>query len=49
MSKPDAWLDRLQGLVARYPEYGISSDLANRSVADLWGIYRFLCSVAGRS
>ena len=40
--RPPAWLDRLQCLAARFPEYGIDADLAGLAVADLWGLYRFL-------
>ena len=45
MSAP-AWLERLEWLVARFPEYGIGADLAALTVADCWGLYRFLVRIA---
>lgn len=44
--RPPAWLERLQCLAARFPEYGIGADLFALSVADLWGLYRFLGRLA---
>ena len=44
--RPAAWLDRLQCLAMRFPEYGIGADLAALSAADLWGLYRFLGRIA---
>lgn len=44
--KPAAWLERLQCLAARFPELCLGSDLAALSVADLWGLYRFLSRMA---
>ena len=46
---PPAWLDRLQCLLARFPQYGVGADAAALPVADLWGLYRFLCRVADLS
>ena len=43
---PAAWLERLQGLAARFPGLGIGPDLAALSAADLWGLYRFLSRLA---
>lgn len=40
--RPDRWLDRLAGLLERFPEYGIGPDLAALSLAELWGLWRFL-------
>ena len=40
------WLERLQSLGARFPEYGIGPDLAGLALADLWGVWRFLERVA---
>jgi len=45
MTPPD-WLERLQCLAVRLPQYGVSPDLAGLALADLWAIYRFLCRVA---
>ena len=44
--RPAAWLERLQCLVARFPELGMGADLAALTAADLWGLYRFLSRVA---
>ena len=44
--RPAAWLERLQWLAARFPEYGIGTDLLALSAADAWGLYRFLARVA---
>lgn len=41
-----AWLERLQWLASRFPEFGIGHDLAALSAADLYGLYRFLSRVA---
>ena len=45
MTPPD-WLERLQCLAARFPQYGLGSDLAGLALADLWGVYRFLQHMA---
>ncbi len=45
MTPPD-WLERLQWLAARFPQAGMSPDLAGLSLADLWAVYRFLCRLA---
>lgn len=39
-------LERVQTLVARLSSLGIGPDLAALSLADLWGIYRFLQRMA---
>jgi hypothetical protein len=36
------WLERLQWLLQRFPEYGIGADLTGMALADLWGVYRLL-------
>ena len=41
-----ARLERLQWLVARFPQYGIGADVFAPSVADAWGLYRFLARAA---
>lgn len=41
--RPSAWLERLQWLTARFPEFGVGPDLAALSAAGLYGVYRFLC------
>jgi len=48
MTYVETWLDRLYALVARYPGYG-GADLALMSMAELWGLYRFLGGVADRA
>ena len=44
--RPAAWLERLQCLAARFPEFCIGPDLTVLSAADLYGLYRFLCRAA---
>lgn len=44
--KPAAWLERLQWLAARFPEFGAGPDLVALSAADLYGVYRFLDRVS---
>lgn len=44
--RPARWLERLQKLVERSPEYGIGPDLAGLAIGDLWGVWRFLERVA---
>ena len=44
--RPPGWLERLAWLAARFPEFGIGSDLAALPAADLWGLYRFLSRIA---
>ncbi len=44
--RPAVRLERLQCLAARFPELGMSADLAALSAADLWGLYRFLSRIA---
>ena len=40
------WIERLQRLVERFPEYGIGPDLGGLAIADLWGLWRFLERIA---
>lgn len=44
--KPVAWLERLQWLVARFPEFGVAPDLGSLCAADAWGLYRLLSRLA---
>lgn len=39
-------LERALALSARLPHLGVGPDLAALPLADLWGVYRFLCRVA---
>ena len=39
-------LQRVRGLALRFSHLGIGQDLAALSMADLWGIYRFLQRLA---
>ena len=41
-----AWLERLQMLLARFPQCGVGPDLMGLSLCDLWGLYRFLEALA---
>ncbi len=43
----EALLQRAQALAARLSWLGAGPDLAALSLADLWGIYRFLTRVEG--
>ena len=45
--KPAAWLEELQALAARFASLGISPDLAALTLAEAWGLYRFLARMAG--
>ncbi len=40
------WLESLQRLAERFPEYGIRPDLAGMAIVDLWGVWRLLERVA---
>jgi hypothetical protein len=42
-----AWLEDLQALAARFGAHGIGPDLAALTLAEAWGLYRFLSRVAG--
>ena len=45
MSAPD-WFIRLQSLVLRFPELGITGDLSMLTMAEAWGLYLFLSRLA---
>lgn len=45
----ETWIDRLQALVVRLPEYCAGADLSGMSIDELWGLYRFLNRVEGQS
>jgi hypothetical protein len=42
----DALLERVQTLTARTTWLGVGPDLAALTLAELWGVYRFLRRVA---
>lgn len=42
----EALLERVQALAARLSWLGVGPDLAALSLADLWGLYRFLQRMA---
>lgn len=46
MNAPSAWQARLCELIARLPQHGAGADVASLSLADLWGLYRFLARLA---
>jgi hypothetical protein len=46
MSSPSDWQARLCELMARFPQHGAGADVACLSLADLWGLYRFLARLA---
>ena len=41
-----AWLEDLQALAARFAGLGIGPDLAALTLAEAWGLYRFLARIA---
>ena len=46
MNRTDLWFCELQMLVARFGSYGFGPDLAELTLADAWGLYRYLSLVA---
>ena len=40
------WLERLQVLLVRFSDLGISDDVAGLSLTELWGVYCFLSRLA---
>lgn len=42
-----AWLEDLQALAARFVGLGIGPDLAALTMAEAWGLYRYLTRLAG--
>lgn len=42
-----AWLEDLQALAARCAGLGIGPDLAALTLAEAWGLYRFLARMGG--
>jgi len=44
--RPAGWLERLYSLLVRFPQHGVSADIAALSAAELWGLYRFLSRVS---
>lgn len=44
-----AWLEDLQALAARFAGLGVGPDLSALTLAEAWGLYRFLARMAGRS
>lgn len=41
------WVQHLQALAARFGAHGIGPDLAALTLAEAWGLYRFLSRIAG--
>jgi hypothetical protein len=46
MSAPKDWQARLHELAARFPQHCAGTDVALLSLADQWGLYRFLTRLA---
>jgi hypothetical protein len=46
MSSPSDWQARLCELMACFPQHRAGADVACLSLADLWGLYRFLARLA---
>jgi hypothetical protein len=45
--RPLDWRERLQHLIARFPELGVGTDVAALSVAEAWALFRCLSRLAG--
>lgn len=45
MSRSD-WCNELEALAIRFPQAGVSADLAALSLAELWGVLQFLRTLA---
>jgi hypothetical protein len=45
--KPLEWRERLQHLIARFPELGVSADVAAVSTAEARALFRYLGRLAG--
>ena len=46
MSAANDWLERLYALAARFSGCGACADIADLSIADAWGLYRYLSRLA---
>ena len=46
MSHAAIWLSELESLVVRFGGYGLGPDLAGLTLADAWGLYRYLSRIA---
>jgi hypothetical protein len=44
--RPLDWPERLQQLVAQFPELGVSADVAALSIAEAWGLFCYLSRLA---
>lgn len=44
---PETWLERLYALTAKFSHLGITADLAQLNLIELWGLYRFLVRLDG--
>ena len=42
----ETWLERLQTLLGRFSNLGISADIAALSLIELWGVYCYLSRLA---
>ena len=40
------WLEHLQMLLVRFSYLGIGPDITGLSLAELWGLYYFLCRLS---
>jgi hypothetical protein len=45
--RPLDWRECLPWLIARFPELGVSADVAALSTAEAWGLFRYLGRLAG--
>ena len=43
------WYPRLQELAARFSSLGLTPDLASLTLAELWGVYCYLCRLGGEA
>lgn len=45
MSRPE-WCNELEALAIRFPQAGVSADLASMSLVELWGVLQYLRTLA---
>jgi hypothetical protein len=45
MNRPD-WLNELESLAIRFPQAGVSADLAALTLTEAWGVLQYLRTLA---
>lgn len=46
MKRTTAWLSELESLALRFGSFGLAPELAALTLADAWGLYRYLSRLA---